>query len=53
MCFIFFNLFQGPPAGADLRKAAESGDTARVTALLGRGVDVDSRDKVSFMLMEV
>ena len=45
--FIFFILFPGPPSGIDLLKAAESGDTARVTALLGRGVAVDSRNDVS------
>ena len=48
MYFIFFfTLFPGPPAGADLLKVAKSGDTAGVTALLGRGVAVDGRDEVS------
>ena len=47
MYFIFSILFPGPPSGVDIWKAAESGDTARVTALLGRGVAVDSRSEVS------
>ena len=44
---LVLQLFPGPPLEAGIGEAAECGDTARVTALLGRGEPVDNCNEVS------
>ena len=49
ICTSSFYLFSDP-GDTDIWGAAASGDTARVTALLDGGVDVDSKSKVCFLV---